>query len=91
MAYSFIAAARRGNFGQRRCRGALFIMLVAEHRTQAQNAPRVAWMLPGPSTLNPSAGSEANLRDLRYVEGGNIGNNFTGLIRFRRRVRRQQV
>jgi hypothetical protein len=85
MAYSFIAAARRGNdrvLGSvAAALSALFIMLVAEHRTQAQNAPRVAWMLPGPSTLNPLAGSEANLRDLRYVEGGNIGNNFTGLIR----------
>jgi hypothetical protein len=87
MMCSFVAAARRGNnriLGSvASVLGALFIMLAAVHRVQAQNAPRAGWMLPGPSALNPSklAESEADLRDLSHVDGGNIGNNSTGLIR----------
>lgn len=85
MVCSFPAATRRGNdriLGSIAAMlGALLIMLVAEHRTQAQI--RVGWMLPGPSTLNSSklARSEADLRDLSYIGGGNIDNHSTGLIR----------
>jgi hypothetical protein len=49
MVCSFVVATRRGNDRIRvgsvaAVLGALFIMLVAEHRTQAQT--RVGWMLP---------------------------------------------
>jgi len=56
---------------------ALVIPLAAEHRTQAENAPRVGWVLPGTSTPNPSklAGSKENLHD-----GRNIGENSVGKI-----------
>jgi hypothetical protein len=85
MVCSFVAATRQGNdriLGSvAAVLGALFIMLVVEHRTQAQTC--VGWMLPSPSALNSSklARTEAHLRDLSYVGGGNVGNYSTGLIR----------
>jgi len=56
---------------------ALVITLAAEHRTQAQNAPRVSWVLSGTSTPNLSklAGSKENLHD-----GRNIGENSADKI-----------
>jgi hypothetical protein len=52
--------------------GAL-VMLVAEHRTQAQNVPRVGWIFPGISAPSPSnlAGYKENLHDHGYVESRN--------------------
>ena len=54
------------------------VALAAEHRTQAQDTPRVSWIFPGASASNPSklAGSEEGLRDL----GRNIGKNSTSKI-----------
>jgi hypothetical protein len=50
------------------------VVLAAEHRAQAQNAPRVSWMLPGASVPNPSnlMVPKRDLRDLGYVESRNI-------------------
>ena len=72
--------------------GAL-IALAAEHRTQAQYAPRVSLILTGASALNPSklAGSKENLRGLGYVEGRNIGENKGWQNQFGGWVRRQKV
>jgi hypothetical protein len=61
--------------------GAL-VTLAAEHRTQAQDTPRVSWIFPDASAPNPSklAGPEEDLRDLGYIEGRNIGENSSSKI-----------
>jgi hypothetical protein len=58
------------------------LALAVEHGTQAQNAPRVSWISPGPSAPNPSglAGSKEDLRGLRDVEGRNLGENSIDTI-----------
>jgi hypothetical protein len=48
----------------------------AEDRMQAQNAPRVGRISPGAF----ASVSEADLSDLGYAKGGNIGKNFAGRI-----------
>ena len=59
--------------------GAL-VTLAAEHRTQAQNLPGVSWIFADAFARNPSTESEEDQRDLRYVDGRNIGENSTGKI-----------
>jgi hypothetical protein len=58
------------------------LALAVEHGTQAQNAPRVSWISPGPSAPNPSglAGSKEDLRGLRDVDGRNLGENSIDTI-----------
>ena len=59
--------------------GAL-VTLAAEHRTQPQNLPGVSWIFADAFAPNPSTKSEEDQRDLRYVDGRNIGQNGTGKI-----------
>ena len=58
------------------------VALTPEHRTQAQNAPRVSRIFSGASAPNLSnlPGSEEGLRDLGYFEGRNIGEDSVGKI-----------
>jgi hypothetical protein len=82
----FAPAARRRNdrirIGRIAAALSALVALVAPHRTQAQNAPRVGWMFPGGSALNPSklAGFKESPRELGYVEGRNIAKNSVGKI-----------
>jgi putative ABC transport system substrate-binding protein len=50
------------------------VALVTPHQMQAQNTPRVGWIWPGAAAGNPTelAGFKEGLRELGYVEGGNI-------------------
>ena len=58
------------------------VALAAPVLTQAQNAPRVGWILSGASALNPPelARFQEDLRELGYVEDSKITNNRPGKI-----------
>ena len=60
----------------------ILVALAAQHRTQAQNAAHICSIFPSASAHIPSqlAGCREDLRDLLYVEGGNIGEKSVGKL-----------